>query len=163
MRNVEEGNPLELALAPSQTLGEGWVWHASYYYIHVSISPYSELTLREYPDHCTPRYLVQSNILLRLGIFYLKPVSSFFLLPIFYYYQDSNINTDQVNLSIFSSCLKYFIASNRPTSRCFLQLIANVSSLFVPEEKDACSMHVLHWCEQSSLDGRNANLSSPAL
>ncbi len=37
-----------------EPLGEGEQWYSSYY-VHVSITSYSELTHREFPDHRTPR------------------------------------------------------------------------------------------------------------
>ena len=57
---------------------------------------------------------------------------------------------------MFPSCSKYFIASNRPMSRCFLRLIAIVSSLLVLEKERL--FHLLHLCERSQRDGSNANL-----
>ncbi len=69
---------------------------------------------------------------------------------------DCQIFTDQVNLSIFSSCSKYFIASNCPTSHCFLRLIASVSSLFVLEEKERLfpAFVALVWAITSGWDER---------
>ncbi len=49
-----EKSPWVSFAAFPEPLGEGEQWYSSYY-VHVSVTPYSELMHREFPDHHTPR------------------------------------------------------------------------------------------------------------